>query len=138
MKDLQDFQSKTESDLIEDLQQKNRELAERLAEFELIEEALRNSEERYRSVIDNVEVGIALISPAMEIISLNNQMRKWFPLIDINAKPICYAAFNKPPRNSVCPYCPTLKTLLDGRVHQSITELHRETRSGISRLSHPL
>lgn len=121
MKDLLDFQSKTESDLIEDLQQKNRELAERLAEFELIEEALRNSEERYRSVIDNVEIGIALISPAMEIISLNNQMRKWFPFIDINAKPICYAAFNKPPRSSVCPYCPTLKTLLDGRVHQSIT-----------------
>ena len=121
MKDLLDFQSKTAPDFIEDLKQKNRELAARLAEFESIEEALRDSEERYRSVIDNVEIGIALISPAMEIISLNNQMRKWFPFIDINAKPICYAAFNKPPRNSVCPYCPTLKTLLDGRVHQSIT-----------------
>jgi len=121
MKGLLDSQATTDSDLIEDLQQKNRELVERLAEFERIEEALRDSEERYRSVIDNVEVGIALISPAMEIISLNNQMRKWFPFIDRNAKPICYAAFNKPPRNSVCPYCPTLKTLLDGKVHQSIT-----------------
>jgi PAS domain S-box-containing protein len=121
MKGLLDSQATTDSDLIKDLQQKNRELAERLAEFERIEEALRDSEERYRSVIDNVEVGIALISPAMEIISLNNQMRKWFPYIDRNAKPICYASFNKPPRNSVCPYCPTLKTLVDGKVHQSIT-----------------
>lgn len=106
---------------IDALQEKIHELEKRLERFERVEEALRESEERYRSVIDNVEVGIALISPAMEIISLNNQMRKWFPLIHVDTKPICFTAFNDPPRDSVCPYCPTLKTLLDGKVHQSVT-----------------
>jgi PAS domain S-box-containing protein len=106
---------------IEDLHQKIDELEERLARFERIEEALRESEERYRSVIDNVEVGIALISPTMEIVSLNNQMRKWFPLVEVGAKPICYRAFNDPPRDSVCSYCPTHKTLSDGKVHQAVT-----------------
>lgn len=121
MKELFDSQSVVRSDPIGDLQVKIRELEERLARFERIEDALRESEERYRSVIDNVEIGIALISPTMEIISLNNQMRRWFPLIDIHAKPLCYRAFNNPPRDVVCSYCPTTKTLRDGKVHQSIT-----------------
>jgi PAS domain S-box-containing protein len=120
MKELPDSQSKHSSH-VEESQLKIDELEERLVQFERIEEALRESEERYRSVIDNVEIGIALISPAMEIISLNNQMRKWFPLIDISAKPICYRAFNDPPRGSACSYCPTLKTLHDGKIHQAVT-----------------
>lgn len=106
---------------VEDLHRKIHELEERLARFERIEEALRESEERYRSVIDNVEIGIALISPAMEILALNNQMKKWFPLIDTTAQAICYKAFNNPPRVSVCSYCPTYKTLNDGKVHRAVT-----------------
>jgi PAS domain S-box-containing protein len=120
MKELPDSQSK-HSNHIDELRQKIDDLSERLVKFERIEEALRESEELYRSVINNVEVGIALISPVMEIISLNNQMRKWFPLIDIDVKPICYRAFNNPPRESVCSYCPTQKTLQDGKVHQAVT-----------------
>jgi len=120
MKSLPDSQS-SHVLLIENLQRKICELEERLANFERVEEALRESEERYRSVIDNVEVGIALISPSMEIISLNNQMRKWFPLVDVRAESKCYRAFNSPPRDYACSYCPTLKTLHDGKVHQSVT-----------------
>ena len=112
---------KRSADKIEDLHQKIDELEDRLARFERIEEALRQSEERYRSVIDNVEVGIALISPAMKILALNNQMRKWFPLIDSSANLVCYKSFNDPPRETICSYCPTQKTLKDGRAHQSIT-----------------
>lgn len=120
MKSLPDSQS-SHVLLIENLQRKICELEERLANFERVEEALRESEERYRSVIDNVEVGISLISPSMEIISLNNQMRKWFPLVDVRAGSKCYRAFNSPPRDYACSYCPTLKTLHDGKVHQSVT-----------------
>ncbi len=86
------------------------------------EEALRESEERFRSVIDNIGIGISLISPNMEILTLNNQMKKWFPDIDISKRPICYKAFNNPPRETVCSYCPTCKTLQDGNVHESVTE----------------
>ena len=120
MKELPDSQSK-HSRHVEELQRKIDELEERLEQFERIEEKLKGSEERYRSVIDNVDVGIALISPAMEIISLNNQMKRWFPFIDMGDKPICYKAFNNPPRDSVCSYCPTCKTLQDGKVHKAVT-----------------
>jgi signal transduction histidine kinase len=58
----------------------------------------------------------------MEIRTLNNQMKKWFPDIDVSKKPICYKVFNDPPREGVCSYCPTLETLKDGQTHQAITE----------------
>ncbi|MBD3181523.1 PAS domain S-box protein [Candidatus Poribacteria bacterium] len=86
------------------------------------ETRLRESEEKYRSVVDNVGIGISLISKDMRIISLNRQMRKWFPNIDTSEKPLCYKAFNNPPFDEPCSYCPTIKTLHDGKVHESITE----------------
>lgn len=86
------------------------------------EEALRESEEKYRNVVDNVGVGIALISPEMEILSMNNKMSEWFPDIDVTKKPICFKSFNDPPREDKCSYCPTQKTLKDGLIHETITE----------------
>lgn len=86
------------------------------------EEALRESEERYRSVVDNIGAGVALISPAMEVLSMNNQIKGWLPDINVPAKPICYHVFNDPPRESVCPYCPASKTFEDGQIHEAITD----------------
>jgi PAS domain S-box-containing protein len=88
----------------------------------LHEQALRESEARYRSVVDNVGIGVSLISPKMEILALNKQMRDWFPHVDVGEKPICYRAFNTPPRDTICSYCPTHKTLEDGQTHEAVTE----------------
>jgi len=87
-----------------------------------IEDSLRESEEKFRSIVDNIGIGVAMISPDMEILSLNNQMKKWNPQIDLKQKSICYRAFNNPPKEESCSYCPTIKTLKDGEVHESITE----------------
>jgi PAS domain S-box-containing protein len=87
-----------------------------------VKEELEKSEEKYRSVVENIGIGISVISPEMTILSLNSQMRKWFPDIDISEKPICYKVFNYPPREDLCMYCPTCKTLKDGQVYESITD----------------
>lgn len=86
------------------------------------ENKLRESEEKYKAVVDNVGIGVALISPQMEILTLNRQMKQWFPQTDISKKPFCYQAFNNPPRTEICAYCPTCKTLLDGAIHEAISE----------------
>jgi len=89
------------------------------------EEALLESEEKYRGLINNIGIGVSLISPNMEILALNNQMQRWFPEADVSKTPICYKTFNKPSREKICSYCPTFKTLKDGQVHESITDTPR-------------
>lgn len=89
-------------------------------------EDLSASMTAYASIIDHMGIGVALISPRMEILTLNSQMRKWYPRIDPTRKPRCYEAFNNPPGEGVCSYCPTLITLRDGTLHEAITQTPRE------------
>jgi PAS domain S-box-containing protein len=84
--------------------------------------ALHQSEERFTAVVENVGIGICLLDPEMRIVSLNRQMRAWFPDIDPALHPVCYRSFNVPPREEPCSYCPTIKTLADGEVHESVTD----------------
>ncbi len=96
-----------------------------ITESKKIEEVLLESEERFRGVVNNIAIGISLISPNMEILSLNNQMQQWFPEIDVSKKPVCYKTFNNPPAKGPCSYCPTIQTLQDGQVHESFTDTPR-------------
>lgn len=93
-----------------------------ITEIQRAARLLRENEDKYRSVVDNIGIGVAVISPEMRILSLNRQMRQWFPLVDTTQQPLCYRAFNKPPRQEICPYCPTWQTLRDGQVHEAMTE----------------
>ena len=93
-----------------------------ISQHNKVENALISAKEQYKAVVNNIGVGIATISPDMEILDLNNQMKEWFPHIDVSRKPSCFKAFNNPPREDVCSYCPTYKTLKDGEVHESITD----------------
>jgi PAS domain S-box-containing protein len=87
-----------------------------------VEEALRRSQEQHRAIVENVGIGIALISPRMEILELNRTLRQRFPHIDVTQRPVCYRAYNDPPREEPCSYCPTINTLRDGLVHEAATE----------------
>ena len=89
------------------------------------ERALGESEAKTRAILDNIGIGVALISPQMEVLELNHRMREWFPAIDPGQRSICYRAFNDPPREAVCDNCPTQKTLQDGLVHEDTTQTPR-------------
>jgi len=97
-------------------------MAKKDGDLKTFQEALRLSEEKYRSLVENIGIGVVLISPDMEILTLNRKMREWFPRIDAAERPICYKSFNNPPRDGICPYCPTHLTLKDGKVHEAVTE----------------
>lgn len=93
-----------------------------ITEHKEAEEKLRQSEQKYRSVVDNVGLGIAVMSVDMKVLAINRQMEKYYPEVDFSAKPVCYKIFNNPPRETPCTYCPTLQTLKDGNVHEAETE----------------
>jgi PAS domain S-box-containing protein len=97
-----------------------------ITERKRMERALAESEAKIRSIMDNVGIGVALIGTDMEVLEMNRRMRQWFPGVQIHEQPVCYHAFNDPPREDVCDYCPTYKTLQDGQVHEATTE----TRQG--------
>ncbi|MFH0997347.1 MAG: PocR ligand-binding domain-containing protein [Pseudomonadota bacterium] len=93
-----------------------------ITERKRVERALEESDAKTRSILDNIGIGVALISPEMKILELNHRMREWFPGIDPGQHPVCYRAFNDPPREAMCDYCPTCKTLQDGLVHEATTK----------------
>ena len=86
------------------------------------EEALRESQEKYRSVLDNAGIGISLLSPEMEVLEANKKMRSWYPGVDFEKRSRCYEIYNDPPGKGPCSYCPVVKTFEDGAVHESLTE----------------
>lgn len=87
-----------------------------------IEEALRASKEKYRGMVDNIQMGVALISPDMKILETNSRMQEWFPGAATAHSLHCYEIFNVPPRQAPCEKCAVRETLQDGRVHEEIIE----------------
>jgi PAS domain S-box-containing protein len=88
-----------------------------------LNKSILESEEKYRSLVDNIGIGITLISPNMEILSLNNQMMNWFPDIHPDGKPLCYQAYFNPPRDQKCAECPTYKALQDGKIYEAVIDI---------------
>jgi PAS domain S-box-containing protein len=84
-------------------------------------EALRESEVKMRSIVNNIGIGVALISPDMKVLEVNQRMHEWFPGIYLEQHPLCYKVFSEPPLETVCDICPVQKTLQDGLVHEAIT-----------------
>lgn len=85
--------------------------------------ALQASEARYRSLVEHLGLGVALLSPEMRILSLNRPMQTWFPRVDVGAQPLCYESLREPPKREPCSYCPAIKTLADGEAHESRVEI---------------
>ena len=58
-----------------------------LSERKEVEQTLRSAEEKTHQILENINIGVSLIGPGMEILELNRQMRNWFPKIDLETKP---------------------------------------------------
>lgn len=125
------LQKKNKRILPDSKKPKNQMKAKRAADKEMkqLVQELKQTEEKYGNIVENIGVGVAMIDPAMQILTLNRQMREWFPKVNPSDKPLCYESFNDPPARDICPYCPTNKTLRDGQVHEAVT--HTPSGEGV-------
>jgi PAS domain S-box-containing protein/putative nucleotidyltransferase with HDIG domain len=75
--------------------------------------ALRESEERYRSLIDNIHLGINLIDDDFNILMVNAAQIEYFnkPAHETIGKK-CFREFEK--RDTVCPHCPGVLAMTTG------------------------
>jgi PAS domain S-box-containing protein len=92
-----------------------------ITELKQSEQALKASEEKVRSIIDNLTVGVTLLSPELKVLEINRQMRAWLKDLKIGEKPFCYTAFPSPTRTDPCKSCPVQATLRDGKIHETTT-----------------
>jgi diguanylate cyclase (GGDEF)-like protein/PAS domain S-box-containing protein len=92
------------------------------------EDALRESEERYRTLVDNIDRGINLIDTDHNIIFLNASQGEKFnkPVSEMIGKK-CFREFEK--RDAVCPYCPGVQTMATNRPAEIETEGVRDDGS---------
>ena len=112
-KDGSTFWSEVRLDVIRDLEGAavgilavGRDITDRKA----IEEALIQSEDRYRNLVENINLGISMISADYTIVMTNSgharQFHKSAPEM-VGKK--CYQEFEK--RDQVCPHCPGVKAM---------------------------
>ncbi|MCC5930106.1 MAG: PAS domain S-box protein [Cyclobacteriaceae bacterium] len=73
---------------------------------------------KFKSLLDNLNIGVVVIDPEMRIIESNAIARRWFPNLDVLSKPCCFLALNYVEQNSLCPECPAAAAFKDGQIHK--------------------
>jgi len=70
-----------------------------------------------QQILDSVQAGICMLNRDMHIVFANAWMQKTYSShVPLEGKP-CYRVFQERP--AACPFCPVLKTLVNGQVHFS-------------------
>jgi PAS domain S-box-containing protein len=81
------------------------------------ERALRESEERYRSLVENIDIGVTLIDASHTIVMTNTAGAKMFNRS--KAELVGKKCFQEAEgRESCCTYCPGVKAMQTGQAHE--------------------
>ena len=92
------------------------------------ERALMASEEKFREMVENIGIGVFLLSPEMKVLEMNRSMRQWFPDADVTDTPYCYSRFKGVHSNSPCEGCPVQEVFNEGRSSEQVIEKRFDAR----------
>ena len=96
-----------------------------------VEATLRESRQRYRTLVENIDMGIARISSNYVILMANSMQGRILnkPPAELIGKK-CYEEFEK--RDEICPHCPGARAMATGRFAEAETEGVRDDGSRVS------
>jgi len=83
---------------------------------------LKESEERYRTLVDNVGLGVMLVNHDLKIVMMNEKLRRMFPGVRIgqSCADLCDDTHPETQESQSC--CPASQTFADGDMHETIVE----------------
>ncbi len=113
------------------LGQKNESLKIEISERGRVETKLRESEELYRSLVENIDLGVTLINSDHIIVMANAAMGKMFgkPASLFQGRK-CFKEFEK--RDTICSHCPGVKAMASGKPAEAITHGVRDDGSSLT------
>jgi DNA-binding CsgD family transcriptional regulator len=82
-------------------------------------EEFLNSPKALLTILDNIQEGIYLISPELELVYLNQAQRKWYHLETVTPGVKCYEAFHS--RREPCVGCPAILSIRTGKPQYDLT-----------------
>lgn len=94
-----------------------------------VERKLASRSKKLNVILDNLPVGIAMVSPQMQLLEINKKMLEWFPNADVKQDPCCYHVLQSPPKDAACNDCPVKTCLSTNERFQIIREI--ETNNGM-------
>ncbi|MFH0729842.1 MAG: response regulator [Pseudomonadota bacterium] len=95
---------------------------ENITKQRLAQIALLESKNKFHSIVDNIGIGVVLISPDMEVLEINQQIRNWFPETTGSPPLHCHDVFCITNAIEACQDCPVKRTLADGKIHRAVRE----------------
>jgi C4-dicarboxylate-specific signal transduction histidine kinase len=111
-----DMSVRLQPDGVDELSNLARSINELMATVENSRQALRESEEKYRKITENLTVGVTLLTAEGKVLATNPQMKKWFP-----EKP--GAEFADPVAACGAGEDPCKKCLADGITHEGMMRI---------------
>lgn len=90
-----------------------------------IEQRLRISETKYRSMVENISLGVYLIDSEFHIIELNQKMKSWFPNISDTGSMKCFSLFGNENARQPCTDCPAIKSIKESTITEKICQVER-------------
>jgi len=93
-----------------------------ITEHHRLVEALRQSEERYRGLVESSNLGISLVGPDRTLLSANRRIKEWFPQVRMGGSPVCHQLNGAALANGTYDRCPVSRAFNDGRVHEIVLQ----------------
>jgi len=100
-----------------DLEKANQKLQVDMAKRKLAEAAVRKHEQFLETVLDSIQDGICVLNNDLEIVLVNDIMRKWFAhMLPLEGKK-CYEVYHG--RSQPCEVCPADRALSSGKLERN-------------------
>ncbi|MDM8552432.1 histidine kinase dimerization/phosphoacceptor domain -containing protein, partial [Desulfobacterales bacterium HSG2] len=109
-------------------QRLDRRLRQEIIDHKQTAQTLRESEERYSSLVENATIGIVQIDADYNILMLNPALSRMFDkTFDELVGKKCFQEFEK--RDTVCEYCPCTQSMVSGQPEESEIRSSRGDRN---------